>query len=267
MRKNTALEKVKKYDVVDLDRPVGQRWVTLSNALTRAGQGLSLTEKRLIMLAVSKLDSFKPVPFGVSISTKISAAEYVEAFEVDINTAYDQLQSGAKNLYNRSILFFTPAHKRNGQPIENQFKRNTMRWVGRVEYDKGGGMVELFWWHEVLPHLTAIKKHFTSYQLKQTSALRSVYSWRLLELLMKYKNTGRAEYTIDDFHTSMDVPPSFKGDFGQLKRRVIEPAVRELNDKDNWLLHCEPIKKGRKVTRLVFTFQPNPQLDLFKPNH
>jgi len=263
MRKNISL----KNSSTDLNSPISQRWVTLSNALTRAGQGLSLTEKRLIMLAVSKLDSLKPVPFGVVFSTKISAAEYIEAFEVDANTAYDQLQSGAKNLYNRSILFFTPAHKRNGQPIENQFKRNTMRWVGRVDYDKGGGMVELFWWHELLPHLTSIKKHFTSYQLKQTSALRSVYSWRLLELLMKYKNTGRAEYTIEDFCTSMEVPEGYKKDYGKIRTKIISPAVRELNDKDNWLLHCEPIKKGRKVIRLVFTFQPNPQLDLFKPNH
>ena len=30
------------YEVGDLDRPAGERWVTISNALTRAGHGLTL---------------------------------------------------------------------------------------------------------------------------------------------------------------------------------------------------------------------------------
>lgn len=261
-KKTTTEHKLTLYKANDLERPIGDRWITMTNALTRAGHGLTLAEKRLVMMAASGLDSPKNPIFGQEVSSKITAAEYVESFGVDANTAYDQLQSSAKNLYNRSINFFEAAHKRNGKPITPA--KTVMRWVYKVQYHKGEGWIQLFWSPPILQHLTGIKRQFTSYQLKQTSALRSIYSWRLLELLMKYKATGRADYTIEDFCASMDAPPSLVKDFGQIKRRIIEPAIKELTVKDGWLIDWQPIKAGRKVKALHFTFRKNPQGDLFR---
>ena len=77
----------------------GERYITMTNALTRAGHGLTLSEKRLVMMAVSTLDSRKALPPGEVPTTRITAMEYAEAFGVDLNTAYEQLQGGAKHLY------------------------------------------------------------------------------------------------------------------------------------------------------------------------
>ena len=76
---------------------------------------------------------------------------------------------------------------------------------------------------------------------------------------MRYQNTGSAEYTIEEFSHAVDAPPSLKKDFAQLRRRVIEPAVAELRKKSNLLIDWEPIKAGRKVKAVRFTFMPNPQ--------
>jgi plasmid replication initiation protein len=57
----------------------------------------------------------------------------------------------------------------------------------------------------------------------------------------------------------MEAPPSCLNDFGQLKRRIIEPAVKELREKDNLEIEWVPVKAGRKVSALCFTFRPNPQ--------
>ena len=105
------------YDAGDVERPAGERWVTMSNALTRAGHGLTLAEKRIVAAAVSKLDSRKALPPGEVPRTKLTAMEYAETFGVDMNTAYDQLQAAAKQLYKRSITFYEPAHKRSGLPL------------------------------------------------------------------------------------------------------------------------------------------------------
>lgn len=238
------------------ERDAGDRWITMTNALTRAGHGLSLAEKRIVMAAVSKMDSRRAVMPGTAPVTRITAMEFAELFGVDTDTAYDQLQAAAKQLYNRSITFFEQAAKRRGKALEPT--RVTMRWVGGVKYQKGEGWVELAWWHQVMPHLTGIKKQFTTYQLKQASALRSVYSWRLLELLTRFQSSGKAEYTIEDFKASMDAPPSLS-DFAQVKRRIIEPAVKELTEKDGWLIQWEPVKRGRRVASVRFTFMRDPQ--------
>lgn len=243
-------------DVEELELPSGERWVTMSNALTRAGHGLTLAEKRIVAAAVSKLDSRHALRPGEVLRTRITALEYAETFSVDLDTAYDQLQDAARQLYKRSITFFEPAHKRNGRPLQPTIVQ--MRWVGSVKYQKGEGWVELAWWPDVLRHLIGLKAQFTTYQLQQASALRSIYSWRLLELLTRFKSSGVAEYTIEDLKASMDAPPSLS-DFGQVKRRIIEPAVKELTEKDGWLIQWEPIKAGRKVKAVRFTFMRNPQ--------
>ncbi|NML19203.1 replication initiation protein [Azohydromonas sp. G-1-1-14] len=225
----------------------------MSNALTRAGHGLTLSEKRIVMCAVSKLDSAYSLQPGAVPRTRITAAEYAEIAQCGANAAYEGLQSAAKNLYKRQITFFEPVYKRNGQPLKP--KRVEMRWVGRATYHEGEGWVELAWWPELLPHLLGLKQQFTSYKLQQANALRSVYSWRLLELLMRFRSTGRAEYDIDDLKASMDAPPSLS-DFAQIKRRIIEPAVKELTEKDGWQIQWMPVKRGRKVTAIRFNFIP-----------
>ena len=60
--------------------------VTMSNALTRAGHGLSLSEKRIVAASIAKLDSrvslgSQGVPFS-----RLTAAEYSETFGVDLDT-------------------------------------------------------------------------------------------------------------------------------------------------------------------------------------
>lgn len=230
----------------------------MSNALTRAGHGLTLAEKRVVMMAVSKLDSMKIMRPGEMLpSVKITAAEYAETYEVDPNTAYEALQGAARNLFNRKLTFYEPAHKRNGKPLKPI--RNDMRWVGRCQYHEGEGWVQLAWWPDLLPSLVGLRKQFTSYQLQQASALRSVYSWRLLELLMRFKSSGRAEYTVEDFAASMNATEKQRADFAAIRRKIIEPAVRELQEKDGWIIQWQPLKAGRRVASIQFVFMRDPQ--------
>lgn len=254
-----AAKRSERYDP-DAERLPGERWISMGNALTRAGHGLTLAEKRIIGCAVSKLDSRKAIAPGTVPTTKITAAEYAEQFGVDMDTAYSQLQSAAKQLYKRSITFYETAAKRSGKPLPPT--RVQMRWVGQVKYQSGEAWVELHWWPALLPQLTGLRKNFTSYQLQQASALRSVYSWRLLELLTRFEDTGWLEISIEDFAQSMDATEKQRQNFNNIKRRIIEPAVKELTTKDGWLIQCRTVKKGRKVVGLRFDFKRNDQLAL-----
>lgn len=229
----------------------------MSNALTRAGHGLTLAEKRIVGLAAAKLDPRKALQAGEVPTTKISAAEYAETFGVDANTAYEQLQDAAKQLYQRTITFYEAAHRRKGKDLGPT--RVTMRWVGSARYHKGEGWVTLKWWPELLKHLTGLKSQFTTYQLEQASALRSPSSWRLMELLSRFESTGWAEYDIEDFAQAMDATEKQRANFAKIRTQIIEPAVKELGEKDGWLIQWRPIKKGRKVAALRFEFRRDPQ--------
>ena len=236
------------------EQPLSDLQVNMSNALTRSAHGLSLSEKRIVAACIAKTDqmpNMTHVKQRGAWLVKLSAADYAETFGVDMDTAYDQLQSGSENLFNRYIR--TTRQTRKG--IE-EYK---FRWVGGVRYHKGEGWVELDWWYEVVPHLFGLRREFTSYKLKQASALRSSYSWRLFELLQSWQEKGFYQPTIEEFILAMDAPESCKKDFGRLRARVIEPAVKELVQKDNMLITWSTTRAGRKVIGLEFKFHQNPQ--------
>lgn len=230
-----------------------KRSITMSNALTRAGHGLSLPEKRVVFIAISKMDPRKPLPLNEHgiYTSRITAAEYAELAQCEIQTAYQALKGASKALYQRSISFFEPAYKRKGSSLVQVH----MRWVGEVKYHEKEGRAELHWWPAVLPHLSNLSKHFSTYHLRQATGLRSVYSWKLLELLNRFKSNGWAEYTIEDFATSMEATAKQRTDFGKIRTKIIEPAVKELNEKDGWDITWQPIKAGRKVKAVRFEFK------------
>jgi plasmid replication initiation protein len=249
--------KIQHVHKLDSEHPMAELQVNMSNALTRSAHGLSLAEKRIIAACIAKTDqlpNMTQVRQRGAWSVRLAAADYAETFGVDINTAYDQLQSASETLFGRYIRVLRKARK----GVE-EYK---FRWVGSVRYHQGEGWVELDWWHEVVPHLFGLRKEFTSYKLAQASALRSAYSWRLFEVLQSWQDTGRYQPTIEDFCRAMDVPESYKKDFKSIRTRVIEPAVAELVEKNNMLITWEMQRAGRKVIGLDFKFGTNPQRSL-----
>ena len=226
--------------------------VNMSNALARSAHSLSLSEKRIVAACIAKTDqmpSMEEVQQRGAWLVRLSAIDYAVTFDVDLDTAYDQLQAAAKNLFQRYIT--TTRKTKKGPEIYQCV------WVGGVRYHKGEGWIELDWWHEIVPHLFKLRGQFTKYKLRQASALRSVYSWRLLELLQSWRGKGCYEPTIEAFCKAMEVPASYQKNFKEIRTRVIEPAVQELVQKSNISITWAPQNAGRKVVGLSFKFRTN----------
>lgn len=249
--------KLQHVTVLGKDNPLPELQVNMSNALTRSAHSLNLSEKRIIAACIAKTDQMPcmdDVRQRGAWLVRLSAIDYAATFDVDLNTAYEQLQAGAENLFKRYI---TTTRQTKKGPMVYRFV-----WVGGVKYHHGEGWIELDWFHEVVPHLFNLKGDFTKYKLKQASALRSAYSWRLFELMQSWQDTGRYETSIEDFYVAMEVPESYQKNFRETRRRVIEPAVQELIEKNNMLITWTTQNAGRKVIGLTFKFQPNPQQSL-----
>lgn len=240
------------------DRPIGERFVTTSNALTRGAQGLNLSEKRVIALALAKTDSVPAADLlrsqNLGWLVELTADEYAATYEIDPNTAYEQLKAAAKTLLKRT--WQTTRQSKRGRIVREA------NWVSVIEYREGEGRVSVMFTPEVAPHVLALRAHFTTYQLRHAAGLRSAYSWRLYECLQSWKSTGRWKVDIEEFRWTMDAPASCAKDFGNLRQRVIEPAVAELQQKNNMIITWEAERAGRKVTGLIFTFESNPQQQL-----
>lgn len=233
--------------------PLANRNVTMANSLVRSAHNLNLTEKRLVCAAIAKLDSVNKEDGGAAGGLlRLTATEYAETYEVDLTTAYEQLAVGADNLMHRIVRLVEPA-KRRGQ-IVTQFP-----WCVKARYAEGEGWVEIQFHADLAPYLLRLRSEFTTYKLKQAAALRSAYSWRLFDLLMSWKAKGFYKPSIEEFAKAMDAE-RYLANFKDMRLRVIEPAVQELAEKQNWIVSWEPVRKGRKTVGLVFRFKEDEQL-------
>ncbi|HBD8351380.1 TPA: replication initiation protein [Escherichia coli] len=220
--------------------------VVMSNAISRAAQSLSLAEKRIIFAAIAQMG-------GKYAPVRITAQEYANTFGMPLKQAYSQLKEASENFFNRYIRF------KLNEVSEIDVDVWKIRWLGAYKYNDGEANVLLHFTPQVMPYLCELEDNFTKYQLSQACALRSVHSWRLLELFEQMntnkENNGWLSISIEDFHHAMESPDSYKTTFGLLRKYMIEPAVKELTEKDHWMIDWKPIKKGRKVVRLEFWFR------------
>lgn len=234
------------------DLAMTERYVSMSNSLARSAQGLTLSEKRIVALALAKTDSI-PARDAINAqnrngwSVKLTAEEYVDVYCIDARTAYDQLKTAADKLLSRQVKTIQQTPR--GQ------KETKINWCGQCTYHHGEGWVEIAFTPQIAPHLLGLRKKFTSYKLKQTSALRSIYAWRLFENLKSWGNKGVWFVDIDKFNHAMETPESFLNNFGMMNRRVLEPALKELRDKGNMPTELELVKSGRKIIGLRFRYK------------
>jgi plasmid replication initiation protein len=239
------------------DSSLKERYVNMDNVLVRAAQSLSLAEKRIVSCCIAKFDSKRLPDTSKPVVARISAMEFAETFGLDRNTAYEELKAAEISLSERWIRYEKQGAGRKGR------NPGKMRWVGRVDYAKGEGWLEIAFWPEILPYLFLLRERFTSYKLSQAAALRSIFSWRLLELFSQFRSTGLLRIDIEEFAHVMDASESCRKNFKDMRRRIIEPAVNELTEKDGYQIEWDAQKAGRKVVALEFRFTLNPQTTLF----
>lgn len=237
------------------------RQVSMSNSLARSAQGLSLSEKRIIALALSNENSKSPHKLAESTTpagwkARIRAHDYAEAFGLDPNTAYDQLKSAAEKLYERSISFAD-------KDPNGKVRHTKLRWVSLAQYTVGDGLIELNFTPEIAPHLLGLSARFTTYKLKHAASFESIYAWRLFEVFSSWRSTGVYKTTIEEFWKTMEAPPSCQKDFKALRVRVIEPSVKAIELHGGLVVAWIPRRSGaRRVTSLEFRFAQNPQTRL-----
>ena len=98
--------KLQHVQKLDAEQPLAELQVNMSNALTRSAHSLSLSEKRIVAACIAKTDqipNMSQVRQRGAWLVRLSASDYAEAFGVNLDTAYDQLQAASENLFNRYI--------------------------------------------------------------------------------------------------------------------------------------------------------------------
>ena len=149
----------------------------------------------------------------------------------------------------------------NPDPSDKSIKYTKTRWISAINYHSDAGKVSLIFAAFMIPYLSELTGSFTFYELEHIGAMNSIYAIRVYELLMQWKTTGTREIEIDWLKKQFELEDKYAS-IKDLKKYVIDPAVKDINTHSNYQVAWTQRKTGRRVTHLTFTFaekQPEPQ--------
>ncbi|MDC4368233.1 MULTISPECIES: replication initiation protein RepM [unclassified Acinetobacter] len=223
--------------------------VVKDNALINASYNLEVTEQRLILLSIIRA---RETGQGISSDSKleIHASDYASRFDVTKEAAYNALKNAVNNLFERKFSF-KEIHKDTNKEIVVK-----SRWVSRIAYVDDLATLEVTFAPDVVPLITRLEKHFTSYQLKQVAQLTSKYAIRLYEFLIAWRNVGKTPViSLSEFREKLGLEINEYQKMVNFKSRVLEPAIKQINELTDINVKYEQYKTGRSISGLSFTFK------------
>jgi plasmid replication initiation protein len=226
-------------------KPEDSPLVTRDNRVVESAYKLTLAEQRLILLVLTKIDSHPDKPAALPETLiEVGADDVVAHFPLPRKEAYEMLKDAADRLYERTVF------------IDGE--RDRTRWVSRVKYLPSEGRVALRLAPDILPYLTQLKGAFTCYRLLHVSGMTSVYAIRLYELLVQWERTGERTVGLDWLRERFQIEGQY-ANIRDLKRRVVDPAVDQINQHSDLSVTYTQRKRGKTIEAFVFAYGPKAQ--------
>ena len=227
--------------------------VVKDNALINASYNLETAEQRLIMLAVINA---RETGQGITADSKleIHASDYAKHFNVSTDAAYKVMKEAVNNLFERKFSYVAEYKKTGKTGVVRS------RWVSRIFYVDSLAILEITFAPDVVPLVTRLEEHFTSYQLKQVSNLTSKYAIRLYELLIAWREVGKTpQIELSEFRQKIGVENGEYERMHHFKARVLEPAIKQINEHTDITASYEQHKRGRTISGFSFRFKQKQQ--------
>jgi plasmid replication initiation protein len=233
--------------------------VVKDNALIDASYNLELTEQRLILLAILNA---RETGHGIDANSvlRIHASDYMSHFDVDKHASYEALKNAVTNLFGRQFSYTEK------DELTGKLKHVRSRWVQKIAYIDDAGVLELAFTMDVVPLITRLEQHFTSYQLEQVAQLTSKYAIRLYELIIAWREVGKVPViSLKDLRFKLGVEDNEYPTMDNFKRRVLDPSIKQINKYTDITAGYDQHKAGRVITGFSFYFKQNKPKKTEKP--
>lgn len=210
-------------------------------AIQKARYSLSLQQQKILCYLITELKDTDTKDTEKIFSIKT----FYEFMEVG-NKDYDKVRQALQGIRNKSWW----VQDENGVDV-------LLSFFNTVRCDKRTSRVRIKWHEDMLPYLQNLRKMFTQYRLWYIMTMKSEYSIRLYELLKSVENKTLWEFSIDELKHKF-MCENYK-QFGHFKSRVIDTAVKEINEKTDITVSYELFKygdSGRAYTHIEFTIEP-----------
>ena len=220
--------------------------VVKSNKVVEASYMLSLSEQRILLACIAQIDSTAVLTEECRFEVTASGVADLAGME-NLSNTYRDIKKASEKLYERSVIIDDP------DPDNPQITQRKTRWISSIDYVPGEGKLVLSFSVGIIPYLSQLSREFTKYKLKHVARFESVYSIRLYELLVQWSSAGEREIEVEWLKNQFQVGEKYSR-LVDLKKRVIDPAVEEINQYSNLWVRYGQRKSGKTITHFQFQF-------------
>ncbi len=180
---------------------------------------------------------------------KMKIRDIIDFCHFDPTRGFRRIYDTAKSLKQHNIEF-----------IDNQDKSKLIQtsWILKTIYEKVKNEIYVYFLidADLKPYLGIVSGQYLQYEAENSMKLHGQYTIRIYEICAFYKNTGWGFLTIDEIRKMfcLDRKKGYTA-FANIKQKIIEPAIVQINQKTDLLVEVEYIKEGRKVTAIKFFIQ------------
>lgn len=216
-------------------------YVVQANDLIEAMPNLSLNATKLLRIMIMQI--------------KPDDEEFFKQV-FSINDLSQILDISSSNLY-RDIGKITNELRQSSVSFETTGRGVYLNLASACCYDGKRGIGFKFN-DDMKPMLLNLQKtyNYTQYRLEKILKMQSAYSIRLYEILCSKimtnaKKTVHVKISVDSLRRTFDCTKKLK-QFGQFRERVIDTAIKEINELSNLHVRYETIKKSNKISEIDF---------------
>lgn len=211
--------------------------VVQDNSLVMGNYDMTTIEQKLLLILLSTIkkddEELKTISFRV--------VDLADIMGVASSSLYRDLKKICKSIV--------------GKMVELQNKQGdwiVFNIISYAKYKQNKGIIELKLNNDAKPYVLKLKELFTSFKLEQVLDLESKYAIRIYQIAKSniYKKTFILE--LESFKKQLKLIQKSYELYGNIKKKVIEPALSEINEKTDINIYFEEIKVGRKVEMLKF---------------
>lgn len=224
--------------------------IVKDNALINASYNLDLIEQRLILLAIAQ-SRRTGQELTATTKLKISVSDYIDTYSIQGRSVYENIKKACKTLFERQFTYTEQQAK--GVRVA------TSRWVSEIAYNDVTTAIDMTFAPSVVPLITMLERHFTSYDLEQVAGLNSKYAIRLYEIVIAWKSNGKTnQIGVEQLRERLGISDDEYVLMADFKKRVLDNSIVEINEKTNITLTYEQHKNGRKIIGFTFTIKQKP---------
>jgi plasmid replication initiation protein len=223
--------------------------VKRNDLIQRSRHKMDLQEQKILLYMISKI---KPNDIDFTEQT-FSIIEFCKACGLDDDNGgnYAYIKNTLKSLRDRSIWVTL-----------DDGSETTLAWINKVKIEKRSGLIKLELDKDMKPYLLDLQENFTQYSLMYTLAMRSQYSIRLYELLKSYQFKKYQPFEIDELKRLLHAEKYER--YPDFRRKVLEIAVREINELTDISVSYSPQKPSRKIIGISFNIDRKGNIDMWE---